>query len=128
MRLEKRRELAKKMLTSVGLASKFYNRPYELSAGEQQRVAIARALVKNPPLLLCDEPAGELDFETGKHILNELRMINKTDHKTVLLVTHNTAIGAIAHRVLRLRSGEIVEVKAQFGSPRPFGTEVVEHL
>lgn len=99
------------MLDMVGLRERADHYPSELSGGEQQRLAIARALVKDPPILLCDEPTGELDFETGKHILNELRMINKVDHKTVLLVTHNTAIGDIAHRVIRLRSGEIVEVK-----------------
>jgi putative ABC transport system ATP-binding protein len=72
-------------------------------------VAIARALVKDPEILLCDEPTGELDFETGKHILSAMRTINESNHKTVLLVTHNTAIGDIAHRVLRMRSGEIIE-------------------
>jgi len=99
------------MLEMVGLKERADHYPSELSGGEQQRLAIARALVKDPPILLCDEPTGELDFETGKHILNKLRMINKEDHKTVLLVTHNTAIGDIADRVLRLRSGEIVEVR-----------------
>jgi putative ABC transport system ATP-binding protein len=72
-------------------------------------VAIARALSKDPPILLCDEPTGELDFETGKHILSSMRTINKQDSKTILLVTHNTAIGDIADRVIRLRSGEIIE-------------------
>lgn len=99
------------MLEMVGLKERADHYPSELSGGEQQRLAIARALVKDPPILLCDEPTGELDFEIGKHILNKLRMINKEDHKTVLLVTHNTAIGDIADRVLRLRSGEIVEVR-----------------
>lgn len=100
------------MLEMVGLRERASHYPSELSGGEQQRLAIARALVKDPPVLLCDEPTGELDFETGKHILNKLRMINKEDRKTVLLVTHNTAIGDIADRVLRLRSGEIVEVRS----------------
>jgi len=72
-------------------------------------VAIARALAKDPPILLCDEPTGELDFETGKHILSAMRMINELNRKTILLVTHNTAIGNMAHRVTRLRSGEVVE-------------------
>jgi len=70
---------------------------------------MSRALVKDPPILLCDEPTGELDFETGKHILSAMKMINEVNCKTVLLVTHNTAIGDIAHRVIRLRSGEITE-------------------
>ncbi len=99
------------VLEEVGLKERAAHYPSELSGGEQQRVAIARALAKDPPILLCDEPTGELDFETGKHILNMLRMANEKNRKTVLLVTHNTAIGEIAHRVVRLRSGEIIEVK-----------------
>ncbi len=97
------------VLDVVGLKDRADHYPSELSGGEQQRVAIARALVKDPPILLCDEPTGELDFETGKHILGAMRTIHRADHKTVLLVTHNTAIGDIADRVIRLRSGEIVE-------------------
>ena len=97
------------VLDVVGLKERADHYPSELSGGEQQRVAIARALVKDPPILLCDEPTGELDFETGKHILSAMKMINEVNCKTVLLVTHNTAIGDIAHRVIRLRSGEITE-------------------
>jgi len=97
------------VLAVVGLRERADHYPSELSGGEQQRVAIARALAKDPPILLCDEPTGELDFETGKHILSAMRMINEVGHKTVLLVTHNTTIGDIAHRVIRLRSGQIVE-------------------
>ena len=98
-----------RMLQVVGLRRRANHYPSELSGGEQQRVAIARALVKDPPILLCDEPTGELDFETGKRILAVLRRINRMRHKTVLLVTHNSAIADIADRVIRLRSGEIVE-------------------
>lgn len=97
------------VLKVVGLKERADHYPSELSGGEQQRVAMARALVKDPPILLCDEPTGELDFETGKHILSAMKMINEVNCKTVLLVTHNTAIGDIAHRVIRLRSGEITE-------------------
>ena len=97
------------VLEVVGLKERADHYPSELSGGEQQRVAIARALVKDPPILLCDEPTGELDFETGKHILSAMKMINEVNCKTVLLVTHNTAIGDMAHRVIRLRSGEITE-------------------
>jgi putative ABC transport system ATP-binding protein len=97
------------VLEVVGLKERADHYPSELSGGEQQRVAIARALSKDPPILLCDEPTGELDFETGKHILSSMRTINKQDGKTILLVTHNTAIGDIADRVIRLRSGEIIE-------------------
>jgi putative ABC transport system ATP-binding protein len=99
------------MLEMVGLAERADHYPSELSGGEQQRVAIARALVKNPPILLCDEPTGELDFDTGKLILSAVRMINEIERKTVLLATHNTAIAEIAHRVIRLRSGGVVEIK-----------------
>ena len=97
------------VLEVVSLRERADHYPSELSGGEQQRVAIARALSKDPPILLCDEPTGELDFETGKHILSSMRTINKQDDKTILLVTHNTAIGDIADRVIRLRSGEIIE-------------------
>jgi putative ABC transport system ATP-binding protein len=108
--VEKPRDVME-VLELVGLKERADHYPSELSGGEQQRVAIARAMVKDPPILLCDEPTGELDFETGKHILSAMRRINEVDHKTVLLVTHNTAIGEIAYRVIRLRSGEIVEVR-----------------
>ncbi len=108
--VEKPRDVVE-VLELVGLKERADHYPSELSGGEQQRVAIARAMVKDPPILLCDEPTGELDFETGKHILSSMRRINEVDHKTVLLVTHNTAIGEIAYRVIRLRSGEIVEVR-----------------
>ena len=100
---------AGEVLDVVGLKERADHYPSELSGGEQQRVAIARALVKNPPILLCDEPTGELDFETGKQILGALRVINEASRKTVLVVTHNAAIGSTADRVIRLRSGEIVK-------------------
>lgn len=108
--VEKPRDVME-VLELVGLKERADHYPSELSGGEQQRVAIARAMVKDPPILLCDEPTGELDFETGKHILAAMRRINEVNHKTVLLVTHNTAIGEIAYRVIRLRSGEVVEVR-----------------
>lgn len=98
-----------KVLEGVGLGDKLGRFPGELSGGEQQRVAIARALVKNPPILLCDEPTGELDFETGRRILKVLRDINHEYDKTILLVTHNTPLSRMSDRVIRLRSGVIVE-------------------
>lgn len=101
----------KEVLEEVGLQERGDHFPSELSGGEQQRVAIARALVKDPPLLLCDEPTGDLDFETGKHILSAMRNINRETQKTVIIVTHNTAIGEIADKIVRLRSGEIIEVR-----------------
>jgi putative ABC transport system ATP-binding protein len=102
-------ERAAEVLTQVGLGDRLDHFPAMLSGGEQQRVAIARALAKSPPLLLCDEPTGELDFETGRLILGLLRRVNRQEGQTVLLVTHNAAIGDMADRVLRLRSGEIIE-------------------
>lgn len=107
-------------LEMVGLKERTDHYPSELSGGEQQRVAIARALVKNPPILLCDEPTGELDCETGKLVLSALRMINKMERKTVLIVTHNSAIGDIAHRVIQLRSGELFEIKTNPSPTDPF--------
>ncbi|MDH3470706.1 MAG: ABC transporter ATP-binding protein [Acidimicrobiia bacterium] len=97
------------VLEQVGLGDRLDNFPGQLSGGEQQRVAIARALVKGPPLLLCDEPTGELDFETGRVILDLLHRLNREEGHTVLLVTHNAAIGEMADRVLRLHSGSLVE-------------------
>jgi len=102
-------DLALETLEQVGLGDRTGHFPSQLSGGEQQRVAIARALVKQPPVLLCDEPTGELDFETGRMILSLLRRLNRENGQTVLLVTHNAAVGEMADRVIRLRSGEIVE-------------------
>ena len=96
-------------LEEVGLADRIDHFPSQLSGGEQQRVAIARALAKQPPILLCDEPTGELDFETGRMILALLRRLNRENGQTVLLVTHNAAVGEMADRVVRLRSGKVVE-------------------
>ena len=111
---------ALEVLEMVGLKERTDHYPSELSGGEQQRVAIARALVKNPPILLCDEPTGELDCETGKLVLSALRMINKMERKTVLIVTHNAAVGDIAHRVIHLRSGELFEIKTNPSPTDPF--------
>jgi putative ABC transport system ATP-binding protein len=97
-------------LRTVGLQDRMDHFPSQMSGGEQQRVAIARALAKNPELLLCDEPTGALDFATGKKVLRLLVDVNRNLGKTVLLITHNTAIAAIADRVIYLRSGEITEV------------------
>lgn len=102
-------ERAAEVLERVGLADRMTHFPSELSGGEQQRVAIARALVKQPPILLCDEPTGELDYETGRMVLDLLRTVSRELSQTVLLVTHNAAIGDMADRVLKLRSGEIVD-------------------
>lgn len=98
-------------LELVDLSTRRDHFPSQLSGGEQQRVAIARALAKNPELLLCDEPTGSLDFATAKHILDLLLELRNRLGKTVLLITHNVAISEIADRVVRLRSGEVVELK-----------------
>jgi putative ABC transport system ATP-binding protein len=100
---------AAERLRSVGLEDRMSRFPSALSGGEQQRVAIARALVKEPPLLLCDEPTGSLDLETGRQVLALLQAASRQGGRTVVLVTHNSAIAQIADRVLRLRSGAVVE-------------------
>lgn len=99
------------VLLAVGMLDKKHRFPKELSGGEQQRVSIARAVVKNPQLLLCDEPTGALDFTTSREILKLLEKINKDFGTTILMITHNTAISAMANRVYRVRSGDIVESK-----------------
>jgi putative ABC transport system ATP-binding protein len=106
---EDARGRADRAMESVGLGERRDHFPSQLSGGEQQRVAIARALAKEPPVLLCDEPTGDLDFETGRMILGLLRRLNRENGQTVLLVTHNAAIGEMADRVVRKRSGKIVE-------------------
>jgi putative ABC transport system ATP-binding protein len=98
---------ARDALGRVGLGPVAERFPGELSGGQQQRVAIARALVKEPPLLLCDEPTGSLDLETGRQVLAVLRDLAREGHHTVLLVTHNSAISRMADRVVRLRSGHV---------------------
>ncbi|MFD1018629.1 ABC transporter ATP-binding protein [Thalassobacillus hwangdonensis] len=97
------------ILEKVGMVDKQDKFPSQLSGGEQQRVAIARALIKNPQVLLCDEPTGALDEETGKRILSLLKFVNETYQTTVLIITHNHGIGEMAHHVIKMKSGEIVE-------------------
>lgn len=98
-------------LQMVGLQERLTHFPSQLSGGEQQRVAIARAIAKNPDLLLCDEPTGALDFQTGKMVLGLLRKVQQELGKTVIVITHNLAISQMADAVVRLRSGEIIEQK-----------------
>ncbi|MCL1601310.1 MAG: ABC transporter ATP-binding protein [Actinomycetia bacterium] len=97
------------VLDGVGLADRLEHFPGELSGGEQQRVAIARSLVKYPPLLLCDEPTGALDLETGRTILDLLKSTTEGEDRTVFLVTHNSTIAEMADRVIQLRDGRIVD-------------------
>ena len=99
---------AEKALESVGLSERKNNFPAQLSGGEQQRVSIARALAKKPKLLLCDEPTGALDYNTGKTILKLLQTKCREDGMTVVLITHNSAITPMANRVINMRSGKVV--------------------
>lgn len=95
------------VLKDVGLGDRMDNFPAQLSGGEQQRVAIARALAKNPKLLLCDEPTGALDYNTGKSILKLLQETSRATGMTVVIITHNQAITAMADRVIRIRNGSV---------------------
>lgn len=95
-------------LKAVGLENRKNNFPSELSGGEQQRVSIARALVKNPKILLCDEPTGALDSKTSKKVLELLKDINKNKDKIIVMVTHNSAIAEVADRVIKISDGKIV--------------------
>ncbi len=106
------------VLRDVGLADRMDHFPSQMSGGEQQRVSIARAAVKNPRLLLCDEPTGALDYQTGKLILALLVKINRDRGSTVVIVTHNTPIGDMGHRVIRMRDGVIAEIREN-ASPLP---------
>jgi putative ABC transport system ATP-binding protein len=100
---------ADEVLEHVGLAQRANNFPSQLSGGEQQRVAIARALAKNPKLLLCDEPTGALDYVTGKSVLKILQNTARERGMTVVIITHNSALTAMADRIIRVNSGTIVD-------------------
>ncbi len=101
---------AKRVLQEVGLGERMGNFPAQLSGGEQQRVSIARALAKNPKLLLCDEPTGALDYQTGKAILKLLQDMCRQKGMTVIVITHNTAITPMADRVIRIKNGRVSEM------------------
>ena len=100
---------AVQMLKDVGLEGRMDNFPAQLSGGEQQRVAIARALAKNPKIILCDEPTGALDYHTGKAVLKLLQDTCRSTGKTVLIITHNSALTRIADRVIRVKNGTVIE-------------------
>ncbi|MGN0142108.1 MAG: ABC transporter ATP-binding protein [Roseburia sp.] len=102
---------AAEVLAEVGLSERLANFPSQLSGGEQQRVAIARALAKNPKLLLCDEPTGALDYNTGKAVLKLLQDTCRQKGKTVVVITHNQAITAMADRVITVKNGTVVQMK-----------------
>ncbi len=107
----------------VGLEDRLHHFPAQLSGGEQQRVAIARAIAKQPDVLLCDEPTGALDYETGLVVLEALAEVNARLGTLVAVITHNAAIGGMGHRVIRMRSGQIVEVRQNEQRLQP--TEIV---
>ena len=102
---------AASVLNEVGLSARANNFPGQLSGGEQQRVAIARALAKNPKLLLCDEPTGALDYVTGKSVLKLLQDTCRQTGMTVIIITHNSALTAMADRIIRIGSGTVIEEK-----------------
>ena len=101
----------REVLTHVGLEDRLNNFPAQLSGGEQQRVAIARALAKNPKLLLCDEPTGALDYTTGKAILQLLQDMSRKRGMTVIIITHNSALTAMADRVIQVKNGSVISVR-----------------
>ncbi len=102
---------AAETLSKVGLSERLDNFPAQLSGGEQQRVAIARALAKNPKILLCDEPTGALDYVTGKQILKLLQDTCRNTGRTVIVITHNTAITAMADKVIHVKNGRVTDVE-----------------
>ena len=114
---------AKEVLEQVGLGDRTNNFPAQLSGGEQQRVSIARALAKNPKLLLCDEPTGALDYNTGKAILKLLREMCDTYMMTVIIITHNSALAPMADRVIRLKNGKVSGMEL---NPSPTPIEEIE--
>ncbi len=114
---------ASEMLDKVGLSARKGNFPAQLSGGEQQRVSIARALARKPGLLLCDEPTGALDYNTGKQILQLLQDTCRREKITVLLITHNSALAPMADRLIRFKSGKVTEITC---SDRPVPIAEIE--
>ena len=114
---------AKEALEEVGLGERIDNFPAQLSGGEQQRVSIARALAKNPKLLLCDEPTGALDYNTGKAILKLLQDTCRKQGMTVILITHNSAIAPMADRVIHIKSGKVSKI---IENEHPIPVETIE--
>ena len=111
------------VIRAVGLSHRKNNFPSQLSGGEQQRVAIARAIAKNPKLLLCDEPTGALDYQTGKQILKLLQDMCREKGMTVIVITHNLALTAMGDKVIRIRSGQVESIEE---NPLPIPVELLE--
>ena len=114
---------ARQVLTEVGLGERLANFPAQLSGGEQQRVAIARALAKNPKLLLCDEPTGALDYQTGKAILKLLQDTCRERGMTVIVITHNSAIAPMADRMIKIKNGKVSRITV---NPEPVSVDTIE--
>ena len=114
---------ARSVLKDVGLGDRMKNFPAQLSGGEQQRVSIARALAKNPKLLLCDEPTGALDYNTGKAILKLLQDTCREQGMTVIVITHNSAIAPMADRVIKIKNGKVSEMTV---NNNPVSVETIE--
>lgn len=111
------------MLTMVGLSKRMDNFPAQLSGGEQQRVSIARAVAKNPKILLCDEPTGALDYQTGKQVLQILQDMSRVQGATVIIVTHNAALAPIADRVIHMRDAKVQNIEL---NPNPTSIKDIE--
>ncbi|MBQ1568166.1 MAG: ABC transporter ATP-binding protein [Erysipelotrichaceae bacterium] len=111
-------------LRLVGLSDRIDNFPSQLSGGEQQRVAIARAVAKNPKLLLCDEPTGALDYQTGKQVLKVLQDMAFKENMTVVIVTHNSALADMGNKIIRVRSGKVESIKY---NKKPMKAEDIEY-
>jgi len=114
---------ARTVLQEVGLGERLMNFPAQLSGGEQQRVSIARALAKNPKLLLCDEPTGALDYQTGKAILKLLQDMCREKGMTVIVITHNSAIAPMADRVIKIKNGQVSRMTV---NEHPVSVETIE--
>lgn len=114
---------ARSVLKDVGLGDRMKNFPAQLSGGEQQRVSIARALAKNPKLLLCDEPTGALDYNTGKAILKLLQDMCRERRMTVIVITHNSAIAPMADRVIKIKNGKVSSMTV---NENPISVETIE--
>ncbi|QNO14671.1 ABC transporter ATP-binding protein [Alkalicella caledoniensis] len=117
-----KREVAKEAMALVGLEERYNHFPSQLSGGEQQRISIARALAKKPEVLLCDEPTGALDSDTGVKILHVLKSINKGQGTSIIVITHSQDIAKIADVVIKMRNGEVVEV---IENPTPISPDQV---
>jgi len=113
----------KEVLEKVGLKDRMKNFPSQLSGGEQQRVAISRAIAKNPKLLLCDEPTGALDYNTGKQILKLLQDTCRKENMTVIIITHNTAIAPMADKVIRFKNGTVEKIET---NENPVSIDTIE--